>query len=284
MRQTFAAAAVSMMLVGSFVSVAQAGTLVTDVSQFPRSSVITFADQPAVFTAGPVQVGNSVGLDLVYTASGELSGFSFAGYGLQSNGTYDGQVPYAFINNGLGAWVRFTSNGSPFSAVGGTVNYAICGGTIGCGSGPFVIRAYGANEQLLEEYEISSVAPISTPGGVNASAFVGIVRSTADIVTFEINGAVGVMDDLYVATAASTGEVCDLDKDGDVDSKDYAEYFRGCRAGTLSGCDKDKDGDFDVRDLAAHVRLCSTVSAARADSIAKPIVQQNSAGASVKPK
>jgi hypothetical protein len=285
MRHLLAAAAVSATFFVAAISTAHAGALVTDVGEFPESSVITFADQPAGFATGPLQVGSSVGLDVVYSASGEISGFSFAGYGLQSNGTYDGSVPYVYVNNGLGSWVRFTLGGDAVAAIGGTVNYAICGGAIGCGSGPFVIRAYGAEQQLLEEYEISSVAPISTPGGVNASAFVGIVRPTADIVAFEISGAAGVMDDLYVAAAAPPAdEVCDLDQDGDVDRKDYVAYFRGCRAGSIGGCDKDQDGDFDANDLVAHIRLCSATSARDALPMARAIVEHNSVGTGIRPR
>ena len=135
--------------------------LITSSGSMPGATgVVTFADQPQQFTLGPTQVGGLIGADIVFTASGPSGGFSFNGYGLASNGGWGANnFRYAFINNGDGSSITFTFNDGPISAVGGFVNYAPGF------SGNFIIQALSSTNIVLEQYDINTLAPISTPGG-----------------------------------------------------------------------------------------------------------------------
>lgn len=170
--------------------------LITNASGISSPTVIDFSDKTQQFTFGPTQVGGLVGRDVTFTASGPSGGFSYDGYGLADNGTWGSGMTYAFIDNGLGSSIRFTFNDGLAAAVGGFVNYAICGNNIGCSSGNFVIRALDSGLNVLEQYDISQLAPISTPSGLNQGEFRGIARGTADIAAFELVGGVGVIDNL----------------------------------------------------------------------------------------
>ena len=250
----------SLILTSTFMALpmaAQAGTLVTDTSQMPGiDGVVDFSDKTSsVFTVGPEQVGSLIGEDIEFTASGPSGGFSFPSYGLVDNGTWGPNgFTYAFIDNGLGSWVRFEFNDGPVSAVGGFVNYAICGSDVGCGSGPFSIRAYDASMNLLDQFTVSTDAPISTPLAENDGAFRGIVRTTADIAVFEIEGGVAVIDDLTFFRGMS--DPCDLDGDGDFDNDDIRLFVSGCRGGTISDCDKNGDGALNYSDVLIYARSC----------------------------
>ncbi len=63
----------------------------------------------------------------------------------------------------------------------------------------FIIEAVGLGNLVLEAYTISTIAPISTPGELNAGAFRGIERPTSDIVAFRLYNAGHVLDDLEFA-------------------------------------------------------------------------------------
>lgn len=179
--------------------------LITNSASISGPTVIDFSDKAQQFTLGPTQVGALVSRDVVFTASGPSGGFSFGGYGLGNNGTWNDT--YAFIDNGNGSSIRFTFNGGPVSAVGGFVNYC---SDFDCGSGDFFIRALGSSLNVLEQYNISQLAPISTPNGVNAGDFRGILRGSADIFAFELVGGVGVIDDLTFSGQATVPEPASL--------------------------------------------------------------------------
>ena len=106
-------------------------------------------------------------------------------------------------NNGRtpGDFARFTFS-TPVSAVGGFFNY-VPGDFIGA---PFTILVYGAGNILLESYNIEALAPISTPSGLNDGAFRGILRGQADIVAFEFQNGVSVMDNLTYTTRQQAPE------------------------------------------------------------------------------
>ena len=178
---------------------AQAGLLTSAAALSPSATVITFSDQAGQFTTGPVQVGNLVGKNVVYTADSASAGFSM-GYGLAGNGNWTGGKGFAFTNGA--AAVTFTFNNGPVAGVGGFVNYADCGGGSTCGAGNFVIEALGSSGNVLESYIVNLVAPISTPGGTDLGAFRGISRNSADVYGFRFSGGYGVLDDLRFGAVA----------------------------------------------------------------------------------
>jgi hypothetical protein len=57
----------------------------------------------------------------------------------------------------------------------------------------------GAGGNLLESYDLSAVAPIPTPNGINDGAFRGVRRASADIRFFEIDGSFLLVGDLTTA-------------------------------------------------------------------------------------
>jgi len=89
--------------------------------------------------------------------------------------------------------LRFSFNDSPVSAVGAFINDAP-------GNGDLLVSAYDADMNLLESYDIWELAPISTPGMLNAGAFRGIALETSLISHFSITGYIPVADDLAFTT------------------------------------------------------------------------------------
>lgn len=152
------------------------------------------------FTAGPVQVGDLVGEDIVWSSTSSNSVIGNGGYGLGDNGSWnDGRNGYVGLNNTYspGDYIRFDFNDGPVSTVGGFVNYCILADASQCNPAQdFIIDVLGVGDVVLESYNISQLAPISTPGATNEGAFRGISRASADIVAFRLFNAVHVLDDL----------------------------------------------------------------------------------------
>ncbi|MGR9117208.1 MAG: PEP-CTERM sorting domain-containing protein [Gammaproteobacteria bacterium] len=65
-----------------------------------------------------------------------------------------------------------------------------------------IISVLGLGNFVLETYNITQLANISTPGAVNDGAFRGISRASNDIVAFELTGRFAVLDDLEFERAA----------------------------------------------------------------------------------
>jgi hypothetical protein len=123
------------------------------------------------FTAAPGNGGNS----------GQGSVIGQGGYGLASNGSFGGDAVYIGVDSATGyAELSFSSLISSF---GGFWNYAP-----GVGDAP-VISAFGALGNLLGAFDLSVLAPISTPGGFNEFAFRGIVSDSADIAKIRFGGS-----------------------------------------------------------------------------------------------
>lgn len=57
------------------------------------------------------------------------------------------------------------------------------------GAGPTILAIAADGVTVLESYDIEALAPIVTPNGVNAGAFRGITRPTADIRFLQIANA-----------------------------------------------------------------------------------------------
>jgi hypothetical protein len=190
--------------------------LITSASALPGALVIDFqqftTSTPATFT--PVQVGGSVGKDVELFGEGFGPGsetrvgpinHSLAGNG-SWNSTVDGDFLSAYLPGSNSTSMRFVFNDGPVSGVGGLMNYAPGF------AGQATIQALDAGGLVIESYNLTTTAPISTPGGVNQGAFRGILRPTADIYGFRVANSFATIDDLaFVAvpepTAASLAAI-----------------------------------------------------------------------------
>lgn len=135
------------------------------------------------FTFGPVSIPGGI----TFTAAPGNNGNSGLGsvigqgdYGLASNGAIGGNATYIGLDSGTGfATLTFATDISSF---GGFWNYAP-------GTGTPVISAYDASNSLLGTYDLSVLAPISTPNGFNQFAFRGIQSDSTDIKSIQFSGA-----------------------------------------------------------------------------------------------
>jgi hypothetical protein len=168
--------------------------LITSAAEVPGpATVIDFSQfTTLVFTAGPVQIGGLVGEDVVWTATNPGAGIGtrgFPGYGLGANGFWNvGRGGFTGLNAGIGT-MTYTFNSGPVSDVGALLNYVPGGSDV-------IIAALDAGGNVLESYNISALAPISTPGQTNQGGFRGIVRADADIARFTVSNATVALDDL----------------------------------------------------------------------------------------
>jgi hypothetical protein len=135
------------------------------------------------FTFGPVSLPNGI----TFTAapggggnSGQGSVLGQGSYGLASNGAFGGDAVYAGVDSGTG-YMDFTFS-SAITEFGVYANYAP-----GYGDAPTItaLDEFGA---VVESYDLSADAPISTPGGFNEFAFRGI-KSDTEFTTFRMGGS-----------------------------------------------------------------------------------------------
>jgi hypothetical protein len=147
--------------------------------------------------SGPVQVGTPVGQNITASASNSALWLYDGGWGLLANGSWD-----ASQNGYVGVWpnngpVRFDFLSGPVSGVGFDLNY------IPDFAGPVTLNAYDSSNNLLETFNIQLTAPISTPGGLNASAFRGIQLNNANIAYITVFGQGAVLDNLVFTRAVT---------------------------------------------------------------------------------
>ena len=164
------------------------GDLITSASDLISPTVIDFeqfAVQESVGTG--IQVGDTVGEDVFLTAVGDHRVGPMA-HGLDGNGTWNRSG--ALNNDNTSGTMTFTFNDGPVRGVGGFVNYAVPG------YGDYFMEALDSGGSVLESYNISVVAPISTPGGFDDGEFRGILRDSNDIHALRLSFAYNVIDDL----------------------------------------------------------------------------------------
>jgi hypothetical protein len=92
--------------------------------------------------------------------------------------------------------------GGLYSSAGGFINYDSPGG-IGVDD-PTISAIAADGVTVLATYDIAVLAPINTPNGVNAGAFVGIQDATADIAFLEFSNDYVAIHSITLAGAAST--------------------------------------------------------------------------------
>ena len=128
----------------------------------------------------------------VFAPVGEEVWYGDSGYSLIDNGSWS---DFAWVGGYCysGSCTATIDLGGSYSAVGGFMNYAT-------GSGSATISAIAADgTTVLESYDLTALAPISTPGGLNAGDFRGIERGTSDIAFLQLSGSYLIAHDLTVS-------------------------------------------------------------------------------------
>ena len=158
---------------------------------------------PFVSTIGPVQIGGLVGESITWSSPLLTAGIGSGPYGLGGNGRWDASRTFTASGDDTAVMLYSFLDG-PVSAVGGFLNYGIEDGVF---VAPVLIEALDINGNVLESYDLLTLAAILTPGGLNDGAFRGIVRPTNDIYGFQISGRGIVLDDLTFARVPVTATV-----------------------------------------------------------------------------
>jgi len=163
-------------------------------NSFTNTSTYDFSTGPSVTGAGPV-VRAIGGQNLTFTSTSSRSIIDYTStYGLASNGTWtSARNGYAGLNHDT-ATMTFTFD-NLVGSVGGFVNYARQST-----SPNTVLKIFGAGSILLEAFDITAFAPITTSGN-DDGAFRGFQRNNADIKSFTLTGASVVIDDLVIGDA-----------------------------------------------------------------------------------
>jgi hypothetical protein len=139
----------------------------------PGLNLSAFANGNYNFTFGPIQVDG-----YTFTAapggggnSGNGSVVGQGGYGLNSNGSFGGAAVYIGVDSGTG-YAQLIRNAGPVKEIGFFMNYAPRVGD------PATISALDVNGNVFASYDLTTLAPISTPGGFNAFVFRGFRNLT----------------------------------------------------------------------------------------------------------
>src|SRR5262249_25905282 len=188
-------------------------TLITTSAGFQNPVVIDFSQYSSCSfgspgCAPPLNVGGLVGEVVNFSGTPGFFGASAynASFGFEANGFWDnGRNGFVGINNGQGGtgiFVRFTFAAGLVSSAGAFENYSPTTG------GSPIIRALDSSGNILEQYNLSLLALISTPNGLNQGAFRGIARSTRDIAAIEFLDGFQAIDNLTFtrAVAATVSE------------------------------------------------------------------------------
>lgn len=151
---------------------------------------------------GPIQIGGPAGENIEFTGNPNNGLYASSGdWGLSANGWWGrGRLGFLGHNNARPGTMIVTFIDAPVASVGAFMNH--CPDCVG----DLILTAYGAEGVLLEIYNVSDLAPIETPGGLDAGAFRGIARASADIKSFHVFGYVPVIDDLAFSRLTSIPE------------------------------------------------------------------------------
>lgn len=149
----------------------------------PGLDLSAYANGNYNFTFGPITVDG-----FTFTAapggggnSGQGSVVGQGGYGLAGNGSFGGDAVYIGVDSGTG-YAQLVLNGGPVSQIGFFMNYAP-----GVGNNA-TIEALDAMGNVFASYDLTALAPISTPGGFNAFQFRGIASDSNDIYGLRFGG------------------------------------------------------------------------------------------------
>ena len=109
---------------------------------------------------------------MINSNSGQGSVLGQGGYGLGANGSFGGAAVYAGVDGSSG-YLSF--------------NFSAAVSSFG---------VYDSGGNLIEQYNLATDAPISTPGGINAFAFRGISLGSATMTEFRLSNS-------YILAAAT---------------------------------------------------------------------------------
>jgi hypothetical protein len=178
---------------GAFVS-AHAGTLLTSKVGYtgPDLNLIDYANGSSnrLFTFGPVSIRGGITFTSnainPQSPSGSVLGQGYYDLGVDAydpngNGWFDGNAVYAGLDAGQG-YMTF-SFAAPVQSFGAFLNYAP-----GYGDNP-TISTYDINNNLLSSFDLSVLAPISSPVQQNHFEFRGISENAASIASFRLGGS-----------------------------------------------------------------------------------------------
>lgn len=151
----------------------------------PGLDLSAYANGQYNFTFGPVVVDH-------YTLTAAPGGGGNSGlgsvigqgsYGLGANGYFGGDATYIGVDSGTGsATLQLLVNQGPVSQLGFYMNYAP-----GFGNNA-TISALDVNGNPFATFDLTVLAPISTPGGFNQFEFRGIADTSATIYGLEFGG------------------------------------------------------------------------------------------------
>jgi hypothetical protein len=184
--KTFAIFASSLLLAAT---PAAAASLMTSTAGYsgPTLDIGSIGQPFYVFTAGPVALPGGI----TYTAASSNSVIGSGGYVMNDNGISTDAI---IGTNSGSSWIDLTFS-APVAMFGGGFNYARINGAP-VGNNP-VISAFDSADNLIASFDLHALAPISTPGGLNAYAFRGIDGEGQMIKRFRMEGS-------YVIMSATT--------------------------------------------------------------------------------
>ncbi len=192
----------AMFLFISFCLVGASNATLITTDTISNSTIIDFEGFATLGdVSGPVQVGTFVGEDVTVDGNPNTGLYlNWSGWGLVSNGRWGDGMTFIGGNDARPGSFTFSFNDGPVSVVGGFMNHAPDF------SEDLMISAFDSGMNLLESYNITALADIITPGGINDGGFRGIERGTNDIAFFNVSGYVPVLDDLTFARSDSVPE------------------------------------------------------------------------------
>jgi hypothetical protein len=174
-----------------------------------QAGLITSA--PAGSTTTVFAGGSSCapGLDAGFVVTGQACANYSQFFGFGQNGFWNDPPSGFGLIGGSIATSSFTINlGGLYSSVGGFMNYSVAPGGVGSDSVPAgdpTITALAANgTTVLGVYDLVTLDPINTPGGVNAGAFVGIQDATNDIAYLELSDDYIAIHSITLGTTSSS--------------------------------------------------------------------------------
>ncbi|MBL8773534.1 MAG: PEP-CTERM sorting domain-containing protein [Phenylobacterium sp.] len=191
----FAAVAIAASLLGA--APAGAAALLTSDAGYtgPILDFGAYSGQFYVFTAGPLSLPGGI----TYSSESPGSVLGIGGYGLNGNGS--SETTNIIGTNDPGAFVTLEFD-TAVAMFGGGFNYAADGNGTPLYDA-VIMRAFDDADVLIAEYDIGDLAPISTPGAVDAFAFRGIDGGGRLIKRFEFGGSYAIL----AAQATETGGV-----------------------------------------------------------------------------